>query len=149
MEWSVYLAGEIHTNWRDQIKQNCKNLNLPIEFSEPQTDHELSDNCGPKILGPEINKFWHDHKSAKLNSIRTKTAIEQADIIIVRFGEKYKQWNAAFDAGFAAALSKPIIIIHQDENQHALKEIDAAALAVTKNVEEAIKILQYTIKGRV
>ena len=149
MEWSVYLAGEIHTNWRDQIKQNCKNLNLPIEFTEPQTDHELSDNCGPKILGSEINKFWHDHKSAKLNSIRTKTAIEQADIIIVRFGEKYKQWNAAFDAGFAAALSKPIIIIHQDENQHALKEIDAVALAVTKNVEEAIKILQYTIKGKV
>lgn len=149
MKWTIYLSGEIHTNWREEIKEYSKNLNLPIEFTEPVTNHELSDDCGPKILGSENNKFWNDHKSAKLNSIRTRTLIEEADIVIVRFGEKYKQWNAAFDAGFAAALSKPLIIIHQVENQHALKEIDAAALAVTKNVDEVIKILQYTIKGEV
>ena len=146
MEWTVYLSGEIHTNWREKIKENSKILNLPIEFTEPVTNHELSDDCGSKILGSEDNKFWHDHKSAKLNAIRTRTAIEQADIVVVRFGEKYKQWNAAFDAGFSAALNKPIIIIHQDEHQHALKEIDAVALAITKNVDEVIKILQYTIK---
>ena len=149
MEWTVYLSGEIHTNWREEIKEYSKNLSLPIEFTEPVTNHELSDDCGPKILGSENNKFWHDHKSAKLNAIRTRTAIEQADIVVVRFGEKYKQWNAAFDAGFAAALNKPIIIIHQDEHQHALKEIDAVALAITKNVDEVIKILQYTIKGTI
>ena len=149
MEWTVYLSGEIHTNWRKEIKQNCKNLNLPIQFTEPVTNHELSDDCGPKILGQETNKFWHDHKSAKLNSIRIKSAIEQADIIIIRFGEKYKQWNAAFDAGYAAALSKPIIIIHQDEQQHALKEIDAVALAVTRSPDEVVKILQYTINGKI
>jgi len=149
MEWTVYLSGEIHTNWREKIKENSKILNLPIEFTEPVTNHELSDDCGPKILGSEDNKFWHDHKSAKLNAIRTRTAIEQADIVVVRFGEKYKQWNAAFDAGFSAALNKPIIIIHQDEDQHALKEIDAVALAITKNVDEVIKILQYTIKGTI
>tara|TARA_B110000438_G_scaffold300109_1_gene351740 strand:+ start:1097 stop:1546 length:450 start_codon:yes stop_codon:yes gene_type:complete len=149
MEWTVYLSGEIHTNWRERIKENSKILNLPIEFTEPVTNHELSDDCGPKILGSEDNKFWHDHKSAKLNAIRTRTAIEQADIVVVRFGEKYKQWNAAFDAGFSAALNKPIIIIHQDEHQHALKEIDAIALAITKNVDEVIKILQYTIKGTI
>ena len=149
MEWTVYLSGEIHTNWRERIKENSKILNLPIEFTEPVTNHELSDDCGPKILGSENNKFWHDHKSAKLNAIRTRTAIEQANIVVVRFGEKYKQWNAAFDAGFAAALKKPIIIIHQDEHQHALKEIDAVALAITKNVDEVIKILQYTIKGTI
>jgi len=149
MEWTVYLSGEIHTNWREKIKENSKILNLPIEFTEPVTNHELSDDCGSKILGSEDNKFWHDHKSAKLNAIRTRTAIEQADIVVVRFGEKYKQWNAAFDAGFSAALNKPIIIIHQDEHQHALKEIDAVALAITKNVDEVIKILQYTIKGTI
>ena len=149
MEWIVYLSGQIHTNWRDELKQNSKKLNLPIKFTEPVTDHELSDDCGPKILGPENNKFWHDHKSAKLNAIRTRTAIKQADIVIVKFGDKYKQWNAAFDAGFAVALSKPLIIIHQDEHQHALKEIDAAALVVTKNVDEVIKILQYTIEGKI
>lgn len=149
MKWTVYLSGEIHTNWREEIIKNCKNLKLPIKFTQPLTDHKLSDHCGSKILGPEIDKFWHDHKSAKLNTIRTKTAIEQADIIVVRFGDKYKQWNTAFDAGFGAALSKPLILLHQDEHQHALKEIDAVALAVTKNVGEVVKILQYTIEGKI
>ena len=149
MEGNVYLSGEIHTKWREEIKQSCKKLNLPIEFTEPITNHELSDNCGSKILGLEINKFWNDHKSAKLNSIKIKSAIEQADIVIIRFGEKYKQWNVAFDAGYAAALSKPMIIIHQDEHQHALKEIDAAAMVVTKNFDEVVKVLKYTIEGKI
>ena len=149
MEWTAYLSGEIHTDWRQEIKKECKNLDLSIEFTEPITNHELSDKCGAKILGKESNKFWHDHKSAKLNSIRIKSAIEQADIVIIRFGEKYKQWNTAFDAGYAAALSKPIILIHQDEHQHALKEIGVVALAVTKNINEVVKILQYVIKGKV
>ena len=149
MEWEVYLSGEIHTNWRDELKNQAKAQNLPIDFTGPVTNHELSDDCGIKILGAENDRFWHDHKSAKINAIRTRTAIENADIIIVRFGEKYKQWNAAFDAGFAAALTKPLIIIHDDINQHALKEIDAAALAVVKNIDEVVKILNYTINGKI
>ena len=149
MKWKVYLSGEIHTNWRQQIKKGCENLDLKIIFTEPVTNHNLSDDCGSEILGQEINKFWHDHKSAKLNSIRIKTAIEQSDIVIVRFGEKYKQWNVAFDAGFAAALSKPIILIHKDEHQHALKEISVAASAIAKNIDEVVKILQYTINGKI
>ena len=149
MNWTVYLSGEIHTNWREEIKQNSLNINLPIEFTEPVTNHELSDNCGPEILGQEKNKFWHDQKSAKLNAIRTRILIEKADIVIVRFDGKYKQWNAAFDAGFSAALSKPLIIIHQDEYQHALKEIDAASLGVAKNTGEVVKILQYVIEGKI
>ena len=148
-EWNVYLSGEIHSNWREQIKKQVSSQNLPIVFTSPVTDHELSDDCGVKILGSENDKFWHDHKGAKINTIRTRTAIKNADIVIVRFGDKYKQWNAAFDAGYSAALSKPLIIIHQDEHQHALKEIDAVALAVTKNVDEVIKILQYTIEGKI
>ena len=149
MEWDVYLSGEIHTNWRDELKNRANAQNLPINFTGPITNHELSDDCGVTILGAENNKFWHDHKGAKINAIRTRTAIENADIIIVRFGEKYKQWNAAFDAGFAAALAKPLIIIHDDKNQHALKEIDAAALAVAKTIDEVIKILNYTINGKI
>ena len=149
MEWTVYLSGEIHTNWRDDIKEKSKKLNLPIEFTGPVTNHELSDNCGVEILGKEENKFWHDNKSAKLNAIKTRTSIEQSDIVIVRFGDKYKQWNAAFDVGYASALSKPIIIIHNEEHQHALKEIDAAALVVAKNIDEVIKVLQYTSEGKI
>ena len=111
MELTVYLSGEIHTNWRDEIVKKCEILKLPIEFLSPVTNHELSDDVGVEILGKEDKKFWHDHKSAKINSIRTKNAIEQADVVVVRFGDKYKQWNAAFDAGYAAALNKSIIVI--------------------------------------
>ena len=144
---TVYLSGEIHTNWRDEIIKKSKVMNLPIVYTFPVTNHELSDDCGVKILGPEKDKFWHDHKSAKINAIRTRRAIEQADLVIIKFGDKYKQWNAAFDAGFATAITTPIVIIHEKENQHALKEIDAAAFAVTKNIDEAINILKYTTKG--
>tara|TARA_B100001121_G_scaffold220640_1_gene193884 strand:+ start:81 stop:527 length:447 start_codon:yes stop_codon:yes gene_type:complete len=143
----VYLSGEIHTNWRDEIIEKCIKEDLKIEFSSPTTNHELSDDVGLKILGKEDNKFWHDNKSAKINAIRTRSSIEKADIVVVRFGDKYKQWNAAFDAGFAAALNKSLIIMHNEEHQHALKEIDAAALAITRSVDEIINILKYTLKG--
>ena len=145
----VYLSGEIHTNWRDEIINKCKDLNLNITFYSPVTDHELSDDVGIKILGNEEKKFWHDNKSAKINAIKTRSSIKKSDIVIVRFGEKYKQWNAAFDAGYAVALSKSLIIIHDDEHQHALKEVDAAALAVTKNTDEVVQILNYTLNGNI
>ena len=148
MNLNVYLSGEIHTNWSDEIIKKCKDQNLQIEFTGPITKHELSDDCGVVILGEENNKFWHDHKSAKINAIRIRTAIKKSDIVVVRFGEKYKQWNAAFDAGFATALNKSLIIMHNDDHQHALKEVDATALAVTKNVEEVVNILKYTKDGK-
>ena len=143
----VYLSGEIHTNWRDNIIKKCREENLEIEFTSPTTNHELSDDIGVRILGKEENKFWHDNKGAKINAIKTRSSIEKSDIVVVRFGEKYKQWNAAFDAGYASALNKSLIIIHNDEHQHALKEVDAAALAVTKTIDEVVDILKYTIKG--
>ena len=149
MELTVYLSGEIHTNWRKEIIDKCNKLNLPIEFLSPVTNHELSDDVGVEILGREDKKFWHDHKSAKINSIRTKNAIEQADVVVVRFGDKYKQWNAAFDAGYAIGLSKSLIVLHDEVHQHALKEIDASASAVASNVDEVVKILQYTATNKI
>jgi len=145
--WSIYLSGEIHTDWRARIEQGAAAAKLDVRFAAPVTHHEASDDCGVAILGPELDKFWHDHKGAQLNAIRTRTLIEQADLVIVRFGEKYKQWNAAFDAGYAAALGKPIIVIHQPEHQHALKEVDAAALAVAQTPEQVVAMLRYVIKG--
>lgn len=141
MTWNVYLSGEIHTDWREQIARGAADLD--VAFSAPVTHHDASDDCGVAILGAEPNKFWHDHKGAQMNAIRTRTLIEKADIVIVRFGEKYKQWNAAFDAGMASALGKPLIVIHQDEHAHALKEVDAAALAVAKTAEQVVEILRY------
>ena len=147
MKLKVYLSGEIHTNWRDELINKCRSKNLEIDFLSPTTNHELSDDVGVKILGDEDKKFWYDNKAAKINSIRTRNAIEKADIVVVRFGEKYKQWNAAFDAGYASALNKSLIIMHNDEHQHALKEVDATAQAVTKNINQIVKILQYTINS--
>ena len=141
----IYLSGEIHTDWRDQIIAACGDLNL--SFDGPVTDHAASDDCGVEILGAEPNKFWHDRKGAQLNAIRTRTGIEQADVVVVRFGEKYKQWNAAFDAGYAAALGKPLVVMHQDEHQHALKEVDAAALVGAQTPQQVAAALRYVMTG--
>ena len=145
--WKIYLSGEIHSDWREQIEAGAKAADLPVEFAGPVTHHEASDDCGVAILGAEPNKFWHDHKGAQLNAIRTRTLISEADVVVVRFGEKYKQWNAAFDAGYAAALNKPTIVMHGPDHQHALKEVDAAALAVAETSEEVVQLLTYVIKG--
>ncbi len=145
MMLKVYLSGEIHTTWREEVIALCAELD--VSFSAPVTNHENSDDCGVAIMGAEDNKFWHDHKGAKLNAIRTRKAIADADVVVVRFGEKYKQWNAAFDAGYAAALGKSLIVMHQAEHQHALKEVDAAALAVIETPEQLAQILTYVQSG--
>lgn len=141
----VYLSGEIHTDWRERIVSGAEGL--AVSFSAPVTDHDASDDCGVAILGAEDSKFWHDHKGAKVNAIRTRRGIEQADVVVVRFGEKYKQWNAAFDAGYAAALGKSIIVLSMPEHQHALKEVHAAALAVAEEPEQVVQILRYVLTG--
>jgi len=148
MQLNVYLSGEIHTDWRDEIRAGVKSAGLDVRFSEPVTDHAASDDCGVAILGAEQDKFWHDHKGALLNSIRTRKGIEDADVVVVRFGEKYKQWNAAFDAGFAAALGKSLIVLHGAEHAHALKEIDAAAQAVAETPAQVVAMLRYILTGR-
>ncbi len=142
---TVYLSGEIHTDWRDQILSACKGLE--VRFSAPVTNHEASDDCGVAILGEEPNKYWHDHKGAMINAIRTRKGIEEADVVVVRFGEKYRQWNAAFDAGYAAAKGKSLIILQQPEHDHALKEVDAAALAVARDPAQVAEILRYVLTG--
>ncbi len=147
MIWKVYLSGEIHSEWRNEIKEKIDKENLPIEISAPVTDHAASDDAGVGIPGDEKDDFWRDHKGAKVNAIRTRTLIEQADIVVVKFGEKYRQWNAAFDAGYAAALGKKLIIMHPEEFTHALKEVDAAALAITRTLDQVVEILKYvTVK---
>jgi len=145
--FKVYLAGEIHSNWREEIIELCEKEKLDIEFTFPVTDHESSDNCGVEILGAEEKNFWKDRKGANINSIRTKKFIQDCDVIIVKFGEKYKQWNAAFDAGYATALNKSMIVIHKEDHQHALKEVDGHAAAVASDQIQAFRILKYILKG--
>lgn len=143
MEITVYLSGEIHSNWRSEIMEEAERRNLPIDFLSPTTDHDASDHVGDFILGKEEKSFWKDHQSAKINTIRNKIGMEEADLVIVRFGDKYRQWNAAFDAGYAAALGTPYVVIHPVEFDHALKELDAQAMAVARENRQVIEILTY------
>ena len=147
MQLTVYLSGEIHTDWRDQIEQGCASQGLDIVFTSAVTVHEASDAAGD-LLGPEENPFWRDHKSAKVNAIRIKTLIEQCDVAVVRFGDKYKQWNAAFDAGYCAALGTPYITLHDPDIIHPLKEVDAAAMAWATTAEQVVEILTYIVKQK-
>jgi YtoQ family protein len=146
--WNVYLSGEIHSDWREAIEKQTADAGLSIDFTGPVADHAASDDCGVDILGAEDDPFWHDHKGAKVNAIRTRTCMNDADVVVVRFGEKYRQWNAAFDAGYASALGKPLIVLHPEEHRHALKEVDAAALAVAETPEQVARLLAYVVTGR-
>jgi len=145
--WTVYLSGEIHSDWRERITQGIAAAGLPVRLTAPNTVHADSDDCAAAIFGAQGSTFWHDHSSAKLNSLRTGTLIAQADVVVVRFGEKYKQWNAAFDAGYAAALGKPVITLHPPEHDHALKEVDGAAKAVARDPAQVVQALAYVTRG--
>jgi YtoQ family protein len=145
--WHVYLSGEIHSDWREQIEAGTREAGLPVSFSAPVTDHAASDDAGTGTLGDESDSFWRDHKGAGVNAIRTQTLIRNADLAVVRFGDKYRQWNAAFDAGFAAALGKPVITLHEPELDHALKEVDRAAQATARTARQVVDVLRYVIAG--
>ena len=146
MSFTVYLSGEIHTDWRDQIRSGATAAGLDVTFTEPVTDHPASDAAGDHLGGTE-NPFWRDHQSAKVNAIRTRTLIEQSDLVVVRFGEKYKQWNAAFDAGYCAALGKTYVTLHDAEIVHPLKEVDAEAQAWCTTTDQVVEILRYVLEA--
>ncbi len=148
MTWTIYLSGEIHTDWRQRVEQDATAAGLDVAFTGPVTDHAASDDCGAAILGEPAEPFWRDHLGAGVNAIRTRTLIEQADVVVVRFGEQYRQWNAAFDAGIASALGTPLITLHPTEHDHALKEVDRAALAVAREPEQVVSILRYVTSGK-
>ena len=145
--WNVYLSGEIHSDWRERIADGVRDAGLPVTLLAPVTDHGASDDVGVSILGEEDEQFWRDHKGAGVNAVRTRTLLQRADVVVVRFGDKYRQWNAAFDAGYAAALGKPLITVHPPEHDHALKEVDRAALAVAREPEQVVEILRYALTG--
>ena len=147
MNWNVYLSGEIHTDWRQQIIDGAREHDLPITFTSAVTNHEASDSAGD-VLGTENINFWRDHKSSKVNGIRTKTLLDKCDVAVVRFGDKYKQWNAAFDAGYCAAIGKPYITLHDEDIIHPLKEVDASAMAWARTPAQVVEILNYVICAR-
>ena len=144
--WKVYLSGEIHSDWRQVIIDGV--YGLPITLSWPNKSHEDSDDCGAIILGMQQERPNWDRIGASMNAIRTKTLLSEADVVVVRFGPKYRQWNAAFDAGYAAALGKPLITLHPPELSHMLKEVNAAANAVCETPEQVAQTLAYVTLGK-
>ncbi len=144
MKYVVYLSGEIHSDWREQIISGCEQKGLDIQFTSAITNHEASDAAGD-CLGEESTSFWRDHKSSKVNAIRIQTAIKNCDLAVIRFGDKYKQWNAAFDAGYCAALDKPYITLHDESLIHALKEVDGSAQSWATTPNQIVEILTYLV----
>lgn len=144
-EW---CTGEIHSDWREVIAKGVEQHNLPVDLLSPNTSHEDSDDCGAIILGMQEERANWDMISAKMNAVRTRKLLMDADIVVVRFGEKYRQWNAAMDVGMAAALGKPLIIFHPPSLSHMLKEVNAAANVVCQESEQVVQTLAYVIKGQ-
>ncbi len=146
VELTVYLAGQIHDDWREEVKQKAKEKNLPLKFVGPQTDHDLSDNIGEEILGEQPSNLYKDDAASDINNFRTQVLMQKADIVIALFGEKYKQWNTAMDASTAIALNKPTIIIRPTSLIHPLKELSNKANVTVETVDQALEVIRYIFR---
>ncbi|GGI39409.1 YtoQ family protein [Mammaliicoccus stepanovicii] len=140
---TVYLAGQIHDNWRDDISHKVAQLNLPITFVGPQTNHDRSDDIGEAILGEQPNSYYRDNAASNINNLRTQVLMNKADVVIALFGEKYKQWNTAMDASAAVTMNKPLIIVRPKDLIHPLKELSNKANVTVETVDQAVEILKY------
>lgn len=143
MELTVYLAGQIHDNWREQVKQKAEDKSLPLIFVAPQTEHDRSDNIGEDILGKQPNSLFKDDAASSINNFRTQVLLQKSDIVIALFGEKYKQWNTAMDASMAIAMNKPTIIVRPETLIHPLKELSNKANVTVETIDQALEILAY------
>ncbi|GAE34187.1 YtoQ family protein [Halalkalibacter akibai] len=143
MELTIYLAGEIHNPWRNEIREEAVGLALPITFTGPMEDHDRSDQIGEEILGSQLSKIAKDEAASSINNLRTQILLSKADIVIAYFGEQYKQWNSAMDAATAIAMSKPVIIIRDEKLHHPLKELANKAQVVVETPEQALRAIAY------
>ncbi|HIV74857.1 MAG TPA: YtoQ family protein [Candidatus Pseudogracilibacillus intestinigallinarum] len=143
MELTVYLAGEIHTNWRETLKKQAEEKGLPLTFVSPQTDHDRSDDIGEAIQGKQPNNLYRDERASDVNNFRTQVMLQKADVVIALFGEQYRQWNTAMDTATALTLNKPTIIIRPESLIHPLKELSNKANVTVETVEQAIDVLAY------
>ncbi|RSL32907.1 YtoQ family protein [Salibacterium salarium] len=143
MELNVYLAGQIHDDWRKDIRDQAQTMDLPIQFTGPMENHDRSDNIGEEILGEQPDAIFKDEAASQLNNLRTEVLMQKADVVIALFGEKYKQWNSAMDAGSAVAMGKPLILIRPNELHHPTKELANKAQVVVETKEQALQALSY------
>lgn len=143
MELTVYLAGQIHDDWREEIKVAAEQRGLPLHFVGPMENHDRSDNIGEEILGSQPNKVFKDEAASGVNNLRTQILMGKSDVVIALFGEKYKQWNTAMDASAAITLGKPLILIRPESLHHPLKELGNKAQLVVETPDQALQALSY------
>ncbi|WLR45984.1 YtoQ family protein [Halobacillus litoralis] len=143
MELTVYLAGQIHDDWRNEIRKKAEKEKLPIHFVSPQENHALSDDIGEKILGEQPNKVYRDDAASSINNFRTRVLLQKSDAVIAYFGESYKQWNTAMDAGAALQAGKPLILVRPESLVHPLKELSNQADVTVETLEQALDVLSY------
>lgn len=146
MELTVYLAGQIHDDWRQQVRDLAQERGLPVNFVGPQEDHDLSDHIGGKIKGEQPNAVFRDEAASEFNNLRTTILMHKADVVIALFGDKYRQWNTAMDAGAALAIGKPLILVRHPDLHHALKELAQKANVVVTDIGQAMDALEYVLR---
>ncbi|WP_462419709.1 YtoQ family protein [Salinicoccus sp. Marseille-QA3877] len=146
MEFTVYLAGQIHDDWRGEVEKKAEESGLKLNFVGPQTDHDLSDDIGENVLGKQPNDYFRDDAASSINNFRTSVLMNKADFVIALYGEKYKQWNTTMDATTAVNLGKPLIIIRPESAIHALKELSNKANVTVETVDQAVEIIKYIYK---
>lgn len=139
----VYAAGEIHSEWRDELRGYLEAVNVEAEIIGPQEQHDRSDSVGEDILGAQPNARYRDLIGARVNILRTRVLMQRADLCVAFFGPKYKQWNTAADAGSAVAAGLPLILVRADEHVHALKELDALATLTVDTLQQAAQAIAY------
>ena len=146
LELTVYLAGQIHDDWRQRLRDLAGERDLRVQFVGPQEDHDVSDNIGEQVLGKQPNARWKDELASQFNNLRTRVLLNRADVVVALFGEKYRQWNTAMDASAAIALGKPTVIVRQPDLHHALKELSERAQVTVETPEQALEALAYIVR---
>ncbi len=139
----IYAAGEIHSQWRDELRAALADLGVQAELVGAQTAHDRSDDIGEAILGEQPGPRYRDLMGARVNGLRTRFWMDRADIGVAYFGPKYKQWNTASDAGAVLQAGLPLVLVRAEEHIHALKELDAQATVTVESLEQAARAVAY------
>ena len=143
---SIYLAGEIHSSWRDELREQVRALGHEVRFFGPREDHDRSDAIGEEILGEQPTPRYRDLMGAGVNTLRTRVLLRQTDLVVAFFGEKYRQWNTAADAGAAVAAGVPLLLVRSPDLTHALKELDALATFTVESLDQAALAIAYVLE---
>lgn len=142
-ELTIYAAGEIHSDWRDRLREELDARGVDARIVGPQENHDRSDDIGEAILGEQPGQRYRDLMGARVNSLRTRVLMRKADLAVAYFGTKYRQWNTATDAGSALAQGLPLVLVRPEEHLHALKELDALASTTVETIEQAGEAIAY------